>query len=50
MQPDARYTHRRMQVTESRRLTEEIFWIIKRDKGHDPGADKGECRNSSVET
>lgn len=27
-----------------------IFRIIKRDEGHDPGADKGECRNLSVET
>lgn len=50
MQPDAHYTHRRMQVTESRKITRGIFRAIKRDEGHDPGADKGECRNSSVET
>lgn len=50
MQPDARYTHRRMQITESCKITGGIFRVIKRDKGHDPSADKGECRNSSVET
>lgn len=50
MQPDARYTDRRTQVTESRKITEGIFRVIKRDKGHDPSADRGEFRNSSVET
>lgn len=46
----ARYTHRRIQVTESHKIMRAIFRIIKRDEGHDPGADKGECRNLSVET
>lgn len=46
----ARYTHRRTQVTESHKIMRGIFRIIKRDEGHDPGADKGECRKLSVET
>lgn len=44
------YTYRRIQVTESHKIMRGIFRIIKRDEGHDPGADKGECRNLSVET
>lgn len=46
----ARYTHRRTQVTESHNIMRGIFRVIKRDEGHDPGADKGECRNLRVET
>lgn len=49
MQPDARYTHRRTQVTESCKITRGTVRVIKRDEGHNPGADKGECRNSNVE-
>lgn len=49
MQPDAHCTHRRTQVTESRKITKGIVRVIKRHEGHDPGADKGECRNSNVE-
>lgn len=46
----AHYTHRRIQVTESHKIMRGIFRIMKRDEGHDPSADKGECRNLSVET
>lgn len=35
---------------ESCKITRGIFRVIKRDKEHDPGVDKGQCRNSSLET
>lgn len=49
MQADACYTDRRTQVTESHKTTRGIVRVIKRDEGHDPGVDKGECRNSNME-
>lgn len=49
MQPDACYTHR-TDVTESHKIITLKIPLVKRDKEHHPGADKGECRNSSVET
>jgi len=36
--------------TQGWKITGGIFRVIKRDKGHDRGADNGECRNSSAET